>query len=570
MTGKLVGPIRRCIQLAGVLLLVLLPLGAVYTHYRESHALQDLPEKSWRTASLRTIDDWVGEDDDRAHMIAETQGSFWSARILGWSLSDPLAVFEAVAASRAFYAPLWWSLLVPTVGTLLLGRVFCGWICPMNLLLEVADRCRGLLGFLELKQRDVRFSKRNKYILLALSLGLAALFSAPFLAFVYPPAVISRQVHLVIFGAGVGLGMYLILAIVAVELFVSRRWWCRYMCPGGALYSLLGRFRLVRISRNRHACAQCGDCVRACQFDLRPMLVELTGAECTNCGTCISKCASDALSYRFVLPGMGGGSTNGDQSDKRRATDDVTRTSGRPDEDRMNDQSETPVSPGKKSDVMLRALVGFLLGIVALPGTAEAHHILGLPHYSYKENYPQVPTLEYPATTGPYDVLMTSYPGAPTPGEAATVTFYVKNRQTGQVYDRPLTLRVLRTATFGSNQTVFGPESRARFDNEYKYTVTFPQDGEYIAELTMEVEGRTEVIPFLMIAGNPTSTVSILIAVGGGLLVFFVVVRAIKIKRMRRAGELDQPPAARAREPDGRLGVARSIGVESGQTVQSE
>ena len=55
--------------------------------------------------------------------------------------------------------------------------------------------------------------------------------------------------------------------------------------------------------------------------------------------------------------------------------------------------------------------------LAVLASSAAAHHILGLPHYSYKENYPQAPTLEYPAFTGPYDILLTSYPGKPVPQE---------------------------------------------------------------------------------------------------------------------------------------------------------
>ncbi len=65
-------------------------------------------------------------------------------------------------------------------------------------------------------------------------------------------------------------------------------------------------------------------------------------------------------------------------------------------------------------------------------------------------------------------------------------------------------------------------------------TVTFPEDGEYIVELTLEVEGKPEVIPFLMVAGEPTATLSVLAGTGGFLAVFFIVIRAIRIKVRRR------------------------------------
>jgi hypothetical protein len=108
-----------------------------------------------------------------------------------------------------------------------------------------------------------------------------------------------------------------------------------------------------------------------------------------------------------------------------------------------------PSSLGISSFVILLA--------VLFPRVAAAHHILGLPHYSYKENYPQAPTLEYPATTGPYDVLMTSFPGHPVPGESTAIAFYIKDRNTGLPYAQPVSLRVLQTATFGANQVIQAP-----------------------------------------------------------------------------------------------------------------
>jgi ferredoxin len=315
----------------------------------------------------------------------------------------------------------------------------------------------------------------------------------------------SREVHLFVFGSTVGIGAYVILAICAIELFVSKRWWCRYICPGGALYSLLGRFRVVRVVRNEKNCVQCGECVRACQFDLRPMLVQITGMECTNCGSCVRACHDDALSFRLMLP----------HQEFRR---DESRKSA-------NTKSQPPTLP----------VLGFFVLVALMPTCAEAHHILGLPHYSYKENYPQAPTLEYPATTGPYDVLMTTFPGHPVPGERTTMAFYIKDRNTGLPYDQPVSLRILQTATFGANQVIQDATIHEPSTNQHKYFVTFPQDGEFIAELTMDVEGKPEVIPFLMIAGQPSAAKSLVITLAIGLGLFLLVVRAIRIKRNRHA-----------------------------------
>lgn len=86
----------------------------------------------------------------------------------------------------------------------------------------------------ELREHDVRFSLRNKYLILAVVLGIVAVTRVPFVALIYPPAMLSREAHLFVFSSAIGFGAYVILAICAVELFVSKRWWCRYVCPGGA------------------------------------------------------------------------------------------------------------------------------------------------------------------------------------------------------------------------------------------------------------------------------------------------------------------------------------------------
>jgi hypothetical protein len=258
--------------------------------------------------------------------------------------------------------------------------------------------------------------------------------------------------------------------------------------------------------------------------------------ECTNCAACIAGCDYHALGYRFVLPL---GIAKGDQADGEPDSSNQLSQNGESETDHRSFAQEEP-APGDSRPVRCSAGSAGRLSILALamvllaPSPAMAHHILGLPHYSYKENYPQAPTLEYPATTGPYDVLMTSYPGKPVPGEAATIAFYIKDRTSGQPLEQAVTVQVLKTSTFGGNEVIYPPATHTPFDNQHKYTITFPEDHEYIVELSLDVEGQTEVIPFLIVAGQPTATRSILIVIGCGLVFFLLVVRAIKVKRDRR------------------------------------
>ncbi len=191
--------------------------------------------------------------------------------------------------------------------SVLLGRVFCGYLCPVHLLLEGVERLRELISRLfGVRLHDVQFRHRTKYLVLAAGLVLTAVAGVQLLPLIYPPRVLAQEVFMAAFYGALGWGIWLLGFIVVFEILVSRRWWCRYICPGGALWSLLGRFRLVRIHKDADTCDRCGDCIGACPFGLNPM-VEDPGQECDNCGLCRRACAqhfdhrANALGVRVAL-----------------------------------------------------------------------------------------------------------------------------------------------------------------------------------------------------------------------------------------------------------------------------
>jgi len=489
-------------QLATLLLIFSLVFLSLYAHYRASRAIEDEQFlRDTRGKLLMRIDNVVGTMDDPDTFLDGYKGTLWSMRVGGVDLTDPLAAVEMTSASKTFYWPMIASILIPVAVTLLLGRVFCSWICPAGLLFELTDRLRGLLRFLEIRPGRVVFSKWNKYIVLVVGSVAAAAFSLPIFSLIYPPAMISRMAHAIVFGASIVGGMTILGMIVAFEVLVSPRWWCRTVCPGGALYGLLGWKRILRVKLNAPACTGCRDCEPVCPMGLYPVKESAT-IECDNCGICLRHCPTEALYFTLSVSAR----------------------------------------PKRRPRTGLAALI-VATTMLIMPSSASAHHILGLPHYSYKENYPQAPTLEYPATSGPYDILMTSYPGKPIPGEAANVTFYIKDRNTDTVYQHPVSVCVLKTATFGGNETILPETVVEPFDRTHKVTVLFPTDGEYVVELTMRVEGQDEVIPFLVVSGEPTARGAVLVIVGAATALFVIVVRAIRIKRARAQAEV-QPCAA--------------------------
>jgi ferredoxin-type protein NapH len=227
-------------------------------------------------------------------VTAAVRGSVWTLRVGNVVLSDPLAGADFLAATGALTDPFLLSILLPVLLTLLLGRVFCGWICPADLLFEAGSRVRDWAGI----ETDVSFSRTTKYAVLAVGLASSAWLGTQSLAEIYPPRLVSGEIYGWIWYHRFGVGAWFLVFLLALEVFVSRRFWCRYVCPGGALYCLLGSRRRLRLEVERPLCDGCGDCLPACEFGLKPMGRDV-GPECNNCGACLPTCHSQALSLRW-------------------------------------------------------------------------------------------------------------------------------------------------------------------------------------------------------------------------------------------------------------------------------
>lgn len=179
------------------------------------------------------------------------------------------------------------------------GRVFCSWVCPVNIITDSAAWLRHRLGI----RGGARLSRNSRFWLLAITLLLAAVSGSIAWELVNPVSMVFRGL---VFGMGLGWGM--VLAIFLLDLLVSRRAWCGHLCPVGAFYSLLGRRSLLRISASgRDDCDDCMDCFVVCPEPqvIRPALKAeppgtgpvILSSQCTNCGRCIDVCARDV--FRF-------------------------------------------------------------------------------------------------------------------------------------------------------------------------------------------------------------------------------------------------------------------------------
>lgn len=234
-------------------------------------------------------------------------------------MTDPLVAAVAMGAAHVFVPIMLTSLVFVVVG-LVLGRVFCGWICPLGTLIDAMGKVfRPPEDRLSLRthQRMLRW----KYYVLAFVV-FGALLSSQWVYLLDPLVVLFR---------GVAAGIYPLLGgvlpeplgttfteiaflplglLVAILLLtaITRRFYCRYLCPLGAFYGLLARLPLLRRRvKGCDACAKVGvrkQCISGCRMGAVPPNPHRTlNHECIRCFSGRAFCHIEAIGFDFGPPG---------------------------------------------------------------------------------------------------------------------------------------------------------------------------------------------------------------------------------------------------------------------------
>jgi ferredoxin-type protein NapH len=216
-------------------------------------------------------------------------------------MNDPLMFLQMLAAG--FTLPATTAILgaVIVLGFYLLvgGRVYCSWVCPVNIVTDAANWLREKQGI----RPGTRLARNTRYWMLAMTLVVS--FTTGTLAFelINPVSMLHRG-----FIFGMGMAWFVVLAVFLFDLFMARRGWCSHLCPIGAFYSLVGTISLIRVRADkREFCDDCNECFKVCP-EPQVIIPALKGAEkgigpvinsgdCTNCGRCIDICAEDVFSF---------------------------------------------------------------------------------------------------------------------------------------------------------------------------------------------------------------------------------------------------------------------------------
>ncbi|MDR3426043.1 4Fe-4S binding protein [Silvimonas sp.] len=198
------------------------------------------------------------------------------------------------------------------LASLVVKKAFCSWLCPVGTVSEYLWK----LGR-KLFRRNVAVPKwldvalrSLKYILLAFFLYIVFTMPVQDLGdFLASPFGIVADVKMLNFFRYLGtVGIIVIAAFVVLSVFIQN-FWCRFLCPYGALMGIVSALSPVKIRRDAEACIDCGKCNKACPSHLPvDMLVQVRSVECTGCMECIAVCpAENAL--QMALPPRTAGET---------------------------------------------------------------------------------------------------------------------------------------------------------------------------------------------------------------------------------------------------------------------
>jgi ferredoxin-type protein NapH len=218
-------------------------------------------------------------------------------------LTDPYLLLQMLAAGFVPAATaVVGALIVAAFYFLVGGRVFCAWVCPVNMVTDAAAWGRRRFAIRGNHVPDAR----SRYWVLVGTFVIAFVTGTLAWEWLNPVSITHRGLLF-----GMGAGLWFPVAVFLYDLLAAQRGWCGHLCPMGAFYSLFGKTALLRVAApRRDDCNDCMDCFVVCPEPhvIRPALKKagqdspvILSSLCTTCGRCIDVCDQKVfrLTHRF-------------------------------------------------------------------------------------------------------------------------------------------------------------------------------------------------------------------------------------------------------------------------------
>lgn len=244
-----------------------------------------------------------------SYEIYAITGTFYALNFGGLGVADPAVILQAIFAAGEVSITLLTAALFPVIVLMLFGRVWCGWCCPFLLLAEGADSLRGILGRKRLQwlfkpQIPVKNSLTanvTRYGFLTAGTALAGALGVPLLNYVHTPGILSTEAMMLIKERAVSIEFGLLIVILALQMTIFPKMWCRLFCPTGAVSALFRTSVGLRVvcsaKQISGPCCRESFCLDVCPMGLAPYR-ETGNLLCVNCGKCVDACHAHRLAFR--------------------------------------------------------------------------------------------------------------------------------------------------------------------------------------------------------------------------------------------------------------------------------
>jgi polyferredoxin len=267
--------------------------------------------------------------------IVSTAGEkLWQLR--GWPVNwflqlDPLVAIGTILTTHTLYRGLLWA-LATVILTIVVGRFFCSWVCPFGSLHHFVGFWGNQKKSASQKIQLNKYRKAQciKYFILIFFLFMAAfpsiaaslqvglldpipLITRSFNLALLP--IVDRSVNLISAAERFYEGAWLMLVIFFTAVFLNLvipRFYCRFICPLGALFGIINRFAIWRIGKKQNECVNCKLCEKSCEGGCEPA-GKIRISECVLCFNCLDDCKENIISYQ-TQPSLAGEITNPDIS----------------------------------------------------------------------------------------------------------------------------------------------------------------------------------------------------------------------------------------------------------------